>query len=359
MTARLLRWTLLALIANASHHVVAFQNPTTATPKLEMVADGLDYPCAVTLHPELRWPIVANSGAGNILAMVDGQTIVLIDGFAVEALEQNRSGMFGPASLTTIKTSRDKNLLVVGTAGEETGSDYVSAFSLSGNDAVSIGKTTDAESELFGRTLNRSGEHPALGDFFGIASFDEYVWFTTSGDDSTSWIGEFQLTDGVAGKCKRFFKTATSEEQSRSTAIALGPDGMIAVASRAVTENSGPAQLRFFEIDNGNPRASFDLELEEVVAIAWSPVSGGLFVLNNSTSDLGKSGLYSLVASNYNRQCRADFLINIANPSAMCFRDDGKLWVTSFGEKPAMGAGALQLISQFESVEGADDRPND
>lgn len=328
-------------------------------PQVEVIVSGLDYPCAVTLHPELRWPIVANSGAGSIVAVVDGRIHVLIKGFNVATFDQDPHGTFGPTSLTTIRTNRDKHLLVVGTAGEEPGADHVSTFTFDGNDAISLDKSLGAEAELFGRTLNKSGEHPALGDFFGIASFDEFVWFTTRGDNSTSWIGEFQMTGGAAGKCRRFFKTASHEDESRSTAIAFGPDGMLAVATRQLAESPGSVRLHFFEIENGKNRSSFELDLDEIVAIAWSPLSGGLFVLNSSTTYPEKSGLYQLVASNLNRECRAVFLVNIANPAGMCFRDDGNLWVTSLGERPAVGNGALLLISQFDPQAGANDRPKD
>jgi hypothetical protein len=349
MINRLLLSVAVALLINGAHGVTALQTIDDSLPRLDSVCQGLDYPTAITLHPLAHYPIVANSGAGTVIAVVDGQVHELIRGFPVEKTAVDDHGVSGPTCLATLTASGDTHLLVVGTSGEGRGVDHVSAFVLIGKSSVSLENPLDADGELFGRTLNTSGEYPALGDFRGIASFGETVWFTTRGEDSAGWIGEFEMAGGSAGKCRRFFKTATPEKPSVATAIGFSPDGLLVVASHAAGAVGNDSLLRFYEIEEGQLCATFATDLVDVVAIGWSPHDRNLYALASGGDAPDPSGLYRITARNNQRQCHVEKVLEIAHPAGMCFADDGRLWVTSHGPRPQPGSGELLLISNLKS----------
>src|SRR5690606_20338790 len=79
--------------------------------------------------------------------------------------------------------------------------------------------------------------------------------------------------------------------------------------------------------------------LHEIVALAYSPTSGNLYVATRGEGQ-SRSGIYRIVATSGPDagNCEAQFVAELLQPTAMAFTADGTLYVTtSGGEDEATG----------------------
>jgi DNA-binding beta-propeller fold protein YncE len=72
-------------------------------------------------------------------------------------------------------------------------------------------------------------------------------------------------------------------------------------------------------------------DLRRIVALAYSPKSGNLYVANSPTTDDGHSGIYRIdqMTKPDVSTCTAVRIADVKSPTALAFAPDGALYVTT------------------------------
>jgi DNA-binding beta-propeller fold protein YncE len=75
-------------------------------------------------------------------------------------------------------------------------------------------------------------------------------------------------------------------------------------------------------------------DLRRIVALAYSPKSGNLYVANSPTTDDNHSGIYRIDRLNKAdaSACTAVRIADVRSPTALAFAPDGALYVTTTGD---------------------------
>ncbi len=344
LTAGMAAW--LALASPAAGTNAQQDDPVPIS--VETLCQGLSYPCGVAVHPQSEMPVVSNSGAGTIVGIVDGVAHDLINGFEQGQPGPEFPGVSGPLGIDIMQLETGSLALVVGTGGLGPGVDRIAVYPLSGDGMPQIDSPVSAATERFSRTLNEAGGRVAEHFFYGVASFGEVVWFSCRGDVTAGWIGRFEMYRGEAGKCQRWIPSAEQIRQTCPIAVSVSPDGFLVVANGGDPDSNAVSVIGFYDMESGGLRGRFETELDNIVALAWSPTTGQLYALDYSRRDPAHSGLYRLIATDRNRTCRAERVLSIPCPTAMAFTRGGQLLVTSLGDPLSDNSGQLLKISGLE-----------
>jgi hypothetical protein len=108
-----------------------------------------------------------------------------------------------------------------------------------------------------------------------------------------------------------------------------------------------PSRLAFFSPLDRRIVMQVSTDLQRVVALAYSPKSGNLFVANSPTTGDGRSGIYRIdgVVRPEAAACAAVKIADVHSPTALAFAPDGALYVTASGGTEGINAGALLKLS--------------
>ena len=90
--------------------MLVFATSVFAQPKMDVVMDGLNNPCGVTVQPETGHVFVSDSAGGRVLRIVDGKPQDVITGFPKDVYGKGPKYDIGPLGLVFV----DKDTLVVG-----------------------------------------------------------------------------------------------------------------------------------------------------------------------------------------------------------------------------------------------------
>ena len=88
-------------------------------------------------------------------------------------------------------------------------------------------------------------------------------------------------------------------------------------------------------------------DLRRVVALAYSPKSGNLFVANSPSNDDNSAGIYRIDRTNQPgiSACIATKIAGVHSPTAIAFAPDGNLYVTASRDPKGKNAGLLLKFS--------------
>ena len=154
-------------------------------PKIEVVVDQLNHPCAVAVHRSNE-VFVSESGAGRVLKIAKGRSSTIVDNFDIEAYGNQPSYPIGPLGLVITTDGR----LLVGEGGRAAGKDRILAFPIEAiSDPIQV---SDCKSSV----QLSSDDSLAEGNFHGLAKFEDMVYATCHGDDSKGWLARARYTDG-------------------------------------------------------------------------------------------------------------------------------------------------------------------
>ena len=98
-------------------------------------------------------------------------------------------------------------------------------------------------------------------------------------------------------------------------------------------DDTTDSRLAFYSL-GGKLLDQFPVELNDIVAIAYSPNRKHLFAIDHHFSDPRQGGLYKIIAAK-EKGCTVKKIADLSYATSMAFDDSGTLWVTTLGGPPS------------------------
>lgn len=312
--------------------------------KVTPVLKGLLNPSGLASEPGTTHLLVSDSGAGRILCFhTDGwEYEKVITKFAKDVYGKGPMYDVGPLGLAF-----HGRQLVVGGGDQVDGKEVVYVFNMPPH-----GQSITADK---GQTLGPIGPSPdspkGEGNFFGVAVTKAGVFITSNGDDTKGWILKAPLSGGKFGELKPFIATKSKVSVDAPAAITVDKHGHLVVGQMGEVNAAGDSLLTIYDASTGELITSAKTGLSDLVGLAYSPKSGKLYGIDFSWVDPSKGGLYSIELSGEDKDAtvKTEKLCSLDKPAAMCFANDGKLYVAEFGTQ---AEGSTERPGRIVMIEG-------
>lgn len=303
-------------------------NATPATPQIEIetIAEGLYNPAGIAIQPGTNHVFVADSGNLRVIRLVDGKVEDVITGFDKGTFVEGQPFEIGPLGLAFL----DAETLVVGGGGKAAGEDLLMVFKIPAPGSPALNAESDRQ---FAESLPAEGDMVGEGNFFGVATTPTAVYLTCNGDDAKGWVARSDRTDAELTGLKRMIATRELTGTAGPMGLAITPAGFLAVGQMGTKDQPGDSKLSFFN-DKGEKLSSYGTGLNDIVALAYSPLRKRLFALDLNFANPAEGGLYKLVRiRERNDQCEARKVegLKLVLPTALAFDAEGNLYITQCG----------------------------
>jgi len=314
--------------------------------KPEVILEGLKCPSGVAIQPETGTVFVAETAASQVIRVVDGKAEVVVRDFPQDEYGKGPVYQIGPLGLAFL----DKDRLVVGDGSLKDGEEVVRVYEVpeAGSDALPAadGKKTNP--------LAAEGDTPGEGNFYGVAIDPDGIYVSANGDDKKGWVARVTLEKDTVGKLERYIPTKESVDVDAPAAITMSPRREIVVGQMGEITDQKDSLLTFYDQKSKSLLLSLSTDIYDLVGLAYSPKTGRLYGVDFSWADPKQGGLYRLdaVRRDGKQVVKATKLIDLDQPTALAFNDDGELFVTVFGngdgedESKAPATGKLLKIGE-------------
>jgi len=292
---------------------------------VELVVEGLNNPSGVAVQPETGHVFVADSGALRIIRIIDEMKVEeVITDFPKDVYGKGPFYDIGPLGLLFL----DKDTLVVGGGGLPDGEEKLRVFKIpaTGEDPIKADQT-HGEAKMLPPTDDAPGE----GNFYAMAQGTKGIYVTCNGDDDKGWVSFASLDDD--NKLKEFSRDIATKEAidiDAPVAITMSPQGHIVVGQMGEINVAGDSQLTFYSEDR-KKLDNFKLGLEDVTALAYSPIRKRLFCTDFNWLDTDNGGLYKIVKAREPKGCEAKLIAKLKKPTALAFSKQGDAFITLAG----------------------------
>ena len=322
-------------------------NAQDAIPRV--VTKGLNNPSGVAIQPETGHVFVADSGAGRIVRVIEGEVEAVITDFPTEGYGTNPTYTIGPLGLLFL----DKDTLVVGGGGLPDGEDLVRVFKV-----PSVGEEPITVTATHGDTfaLPASGEEgkddfePGEGNFYGLARGSEGIFVTCNGDDAKGWVSFATLKQDQISKFERMIATKDMTKVDAPVAATTSPEGYLVIGQMGETKNVKDSLLTFYS-QSGTKLGVYRTGLNDITGLAYGPRHGRLFALDFNWANPKQGGLFKLVAMKKDDQCESVLMSKLERPTAIAFTPTGDCYITLAGSPKPAGRkpnGQLIFIRQLD-----------
>ena len=298
-----------------------------------VVLDGLISPWGITVQAESDTVYVAESGAGRIIRVVDGQAVDVVRGFPREGFGDSPKYTIGPLGLAF----HGKTRLIVGGGGRPDGDELVGIYDVSGSAPI------EADQAKFSLgPLAEGDQRAAEGNFFGVAvTKAEDILVTCNGEHSKGYLARIPKKGIGYGNMQRFIAMADATDTSSASCVTMSPRNDIVVGKPSARTDMRDSMVCWLNTNSGALLLNLKAGLFDISGLAFSPQSGLLFALDCSWNDPTKGGLYRLDASDQEGvlSIKAVQVAALVKPTALAFAKDGSLYVCTLGpgeggEKP-------------------------
>lgn len=305
------------------------------------VVEGLDNPFSVAIEQASDRIFVAESGAQRIVEIKDGKAIEIADGFDAQDYLGYKAG---PISLC----SPAANVLLVGHDSKSAvGSLTMLKFTPNAEDA----DKTDVKRETVQIATKDGGLK--LNTFSNITVKHSVIYVVTRGDEDNGWVAIAEFKDEKVAALRPSIATAKLSNYTGPTCSTVSPGGEYLVISQMGKEGAAKDSRLCFYTLQGKLLHNFEVELHDVVSLAYSPIRKHLFAIDHHFADPSKATLQKLISSGAEK-CEAKKLQDLPYATSMAFDSKGDLYVTTLGGPPATdGTAKGKLIK----IEGLDDQP--
>jgi hypothetical protein len=302
---------------------------------VKKVLSGLKNPHDVAVRPEGTGEayevFVAESGAGRVVKVRSDKPdkrIDVVSGFSTKPANDDSLTSAGVHSLQFLDHMR---LVVAG--GDEDGAPFVRLYELPEPESPltadqhkqeahvpESGKEPNFDAHVF-HSIARTQPNDRVGDFLLLAA-------PTAGE-STGLVYVPVRSGTLGDAVPAQLKNANGKLQIGG--ITVGNSGYVVVATNVPGDSSQPSRLSFFSPLDRRVVMQVQTDLRRIVALAYSPKSGNLYVANSPTSDDGRSGIYRIdrLIKQDVSACTAVKIADVRSATALAFAPDGALYVTT------------------------------
>lgn len=295
--------------------------------KPEVVLDGLKNPTGVAVQPETGIPFVAESGAGQIVRVIEGEKEVVVGGFPTDEYGMGPVYQIGPLGLAFLNKER----LVVGDGSLPDGQEIVRVFQVPepGKDSITA---DDAVQKT--NPLAADGDTPGEGNFYGVAVDAQAIYVTANGDDAKGWVARAAVENENLGELTRYIATKEQVNVDAPAPIVITPRREILVGQMGEITDAKDSLITFYDQQSKSVLLNLPTELHDLVGLAYSPETGRLYAVDFSWADPSQGALYRLdaVRREGKQAVKAVKLIALPRPTSLAFAPSGELYITVFGE---------------------------
>ncbi len=300
----------------------------------ETILEGLDNPCGVAIQPETGDLFVADSGAVRIVRVVDGKAVDVIVEFPLDVYGKGPMYNVGPLGLAFLT----KDILVVGGGGLPDGEELLRVYKVPEKGAEAI-KADQMESSF---KLEATDEIKGEGNFYALAVTDKAIYVTANGDDTKGWVAKAERNGATVGPFQREIATKEATEVDAPVGITISDRGEIVVGQMGEISVPNDSLLTFYD-DSGKLLANFKTNLHDITALAYSKAQ--LYALDFAWADASQGGLFRLVSTDSDTECKAKKMIALDKPTAMVYDKEGDaLYITLIGTPTEEGQKSGKLI---------------
>ncbi len=322
-------FVLLAVLAGSAR---ADEKP--AGQQMTIVIEGLKNPCGVAIQPDTGDVFLAESGAGRIVRIKNGQAEAVITDFPLDIYGQGPKYAIGPLGLAFI----NKNTLAVGGGGRPDGQELLRIYSL-----PEAGKSIKADAMLkalgplpaaeVNNDAKSSGEqNEGEGNFYAVAVTPAAIYATSNGDDNKGWVVRAEIQTNGFGPLTRFLATKEAVGVDAPVAVVISPRGELVIGQMGEIGETRDSLLTFYNARSGKLLLNLDTGLADITALAYSS-KGLLYALDFSWTHPEEGGLFRLdsLLANGVPAVRAVKIISLEKPTAMAVGPNGAIYITLLG----------------------------
>ncbi|QEG21663.1 hypothetical protein [Mariniblastus fucicola] len=329
------------------------------------LVEGLNNPFSVTVEDDSNRIFVAESGAQRIVEIKDGKSVEIAGEFPVSEF---RGYAAGPLSVF----SAGENVLLVG-HDNESGVGSLTRLSL----ALNSDDPASADAARATVSIEHKTDEAKLNQFSNMTLKHSVIYTVTNGDPANGWIALAELQSGTITTLRPSIATAKLSSCPGPTCVTVSPAGEYLVASQMGKRGDAKDSRLVFYTLQGKMLRNFKVELNDIVALAYSPDRKHLFAIDYNFADPSKGGLYKLIGNGADK-CEIKKLQHLSYATSMSFDRKGNLYVTCLGGPPErIGAAGNESSDEAKDapvdaargltkkvakgtlikIEGLDDRP--
>jgi len=303
-----------------------------AEEEIEVVLDGLHNPCGLAVQPGTGHLFVADSGAGKIVRIVDGEAEDVITDFPGDVYGKGPKYDIGPLGLAFL----DEDTLVVGGGGNVDTDEVVRVYTVpkAGEEAIKADKMKASLGPL------ESGEELAAeGNYYAVALTKTGIFATANGDDTKGWIVRAAVNDdGSFGELERYIATKEAVGVDAPVGITVSENGHLVVGQMGEITAPHDSLLTFYNPKNKKMLLNLETGLHDITAVIYSP-KGHLYALDFAWAKPEDGGLYRLDAegSGEDQVINAKKIVALKKPAAIAFGDEGAMYIAVFGDTDGDG----------------------
>jgi len=134
-------------------------------------------------------------------------------------------------------------------------------------------------------------------------------------------------------KLKEFSRSIATKEAigvDAPVAITISPERHIVVGQMGEINKASDSQLTFYSEDK-KKLDNFQLGLNDITALAYSPIRKRLYCTDFNWLDTDNGGLYKIVKARNKNGCATKRIVTLKKPTALAFNSDGDAYITLAG----------------------------
>lgn len=278
-------------------------------PAIEVVADGLLNPWGLALQSRPGRLLVANSGAGEIVAvdLKSKQAQPIVTGFPTELAGPNNAYRLGPVGLAL----SSQNMLLASTRAPA-GTSAVRSYGL-GKELAAIPWDVNAPSVSVQPGSSRAWRiAPTASGAFAAAT-----------DASNGWIERWPLRKQATAE--RLVAPPALGGGQGAWALTATPQGELVLGLAGKTEDALDSRLVFCGARTGRTLLASPVELHDLIDLAYSPKTGRLYAADFSAAAPAEGGVFRLDATP-DGGVKPVRIVMLTQPTALAIGDDGALY---------------------------------
>ncbi|MEZ6094567.1 MAG: hypothetical protein R3C03_10075 [Pirellulaceae bacterium] len=310
-----------------------------------VVAEKLNFPTGIAVHPSDGSVFVADSGNQRIVRIDKGEIREVIVGFP---LGDSLTPTTPPLSALAV-SFLDENTLIVGTAGKEGKRGQLRAYTIDDK----VGPPINEKDYLRSLVL-RADDGEYATKFWGVVTTSLGVFALGQSGDGTGWLGHAPIDQDAISNFSSAVRQSRFRDLGHSAGMTLSPEGYLVLLFTGAFGQSGDSTILYLDLD-GQKLGQFAIGHGDVVGAAVAPHSRMLYFCDNSGTTIEPSGVYRLVADSSTQGFHTELVAELKGPTAMAFDHEGRLFVSCTGAVAADGSTDMGFVVRIDGLDKTED----